>query len=133
MDEKMILHGKRPSICHRAPTIIVRSRPGGFVTQNCSFPDCGVGSSVTESDLPDLLCSECGGKVRPFLRKNYFYACNHCQLEWELPSLIPEWRELFDYHGFGLPSDREQFGVYRGPNPLVISLPGRRRAKSIGE
>ena|SRR5437016_2741811 len=132
MDDKMILHGKRPSTCHGAPTIIVLSRPGGFVTQNCSYSECGVGASVIESDLPDLLCSECNGQLTPLLHKNYFYVCDNCQLEWEVPSLVPAWHELFEYHGFGLSSDREQFGVYVGPNPLVITLPGQKRHSAGG-
>lgn len=131
--EKMILHGRYPSLCCNRPTILVRSRVGGFVTQNCSSPKCPEPpSKVVLSDLPVLHCAACKAKLVPFKRQNYFYACENCQLEWELPLMLPHWDELFDYNGFGLPTDDEQFAVYLGPNPLVIALPGQKRASGNG-
>jgi hypothetical protein len=96
------------------------------VTQNCFKPECGKPSKIVESELPTLRCNECNKELVTFLRHNYFYACESCQLEWELPLMLLHWNELFEYHGFGLPSDREQFVVNRGPNPLVITLPSQK-------
>jgi hypothetical protein len=84
-------------------------------------------SKVVLSDLPVLRCVHCDIELVTFKRKNYFYGCENCQLEWELPSMLPHWDELFAYSGFGLPTDTEQFAVYSGPNPLVITLPGQKR------
>src|SRR5437588_4299458 len=101
MTEKMILHGKNPSPCCSLPTILVRSRDGGWVTQNCSEAKCGLPYKIVESELPDLRCRECDAQLTTFLRRNYFYPCKRCELEWELPLMLPEWHELFEYHGFG--------------------------------
>ena len=35
MSEKLLIHAKRQSTCCRANQLLVRSREGGFVTQNC--------------------------------------------------------------------------------------------------
>jgi hypothetical protein len=123
----MILNGKRPSQCCSLPTILVRSRDGGWITQNCSDPKCGKPYKIFTPEMPDLRCNQCGSQLTALIRHNYFYRCDRCDLEWELAPLLPDWHELFEYHGFGLASDREQFGVYRGPNPLVITLPGQKR------
>jgi hypothetical protein len=111
--KKLTLNGKYPSPCCGKPTIIVRSRPGGFVTQNCS--QCGLPKSIRLEELPALTCTRCQVALVPFKPKNYFYACPRCKVQWELASLIPPWHELFNECGYYLDSD----GVTSGYNNFV--------------
>jgi DNA-directed RNA polymerase subunit RPC12/RpoP len=101
--DSLILNGRFASGCCGKPTIIVRSRQGGFVTQNCSR--CGKSNSVSLSELPSLKCTKCRRALVSITRKNYFYQCLKCDLEWELPLLVPHWSELFDECGFYVESD----------------------------
>ncbi len=105
MTEKMILYGKH--LCRRCNClrILVRSRKGGFVTQNCVR--CEKPQSVHVADLPDLYCGECDEKLEKFQRQNYFYYCEKCAREWELAALIPHWDELFEYYGYEIPPGNE--------------------------
>ena len=93
------------SYCHNQPSLIVRSREGGFVTQNCL--ECGQPRSLPFSELPKLYCKECGQQLSPRVNifKNYAYKCSQCCYEFELATIIPKWSEVFEYHGFPLESD----------------------------
>ena len=92
------------SPCHSKPSLIVRSREGGFLTQNCV--ECGGPRNLPFVDLPRLKCT-CGGELDAFVAasKNYAYRCSTCSRSVELPELAPKWDERFEYHGFGLDSD----------------------------
>ena len=84
--------------------VVVRSRNGGFVTQNCE--SCGAPHSLSFGDLPACKC-HCGTDYAPCktLMGNYAYTCPSCNAIVELHTLVPHWNELFDYHGFGLDTD----------------------------
>jgi len=100
----MKLYGEKVSKCCKVPTILVQSREGGFVTQNCS--NCGKSRSIRLEELPILYCGECKEQLEAFQNKNYFYRCVNCGFSWELPSIIPHWSKEFDqWIGYGLPSD----------------------------
>ena len=111
--KKLTLKGKYDSHCCGKPTIIVCSRAGGFVTQNCS--QCGVPKSIRLEELPALTCTRCRVELVAFKSKNYVYACPRCKEQWELASLIPPWHELFNECGYYLDSD----GVTSGYNSFV--------------
>jgi RNase P subunit RPR2 len=95
-----ILFGKR-SHCHRTQSILVRSRSGGFVTQNCL--ECGRPHRLPLNDLPALLCDTCHHPLVPCVKedKNYWYVCLSCGSEFRLPDLVPDWREHFPHWGIG--------------------------------
>lgn len=91
-----------------AQRIIVRSRPGGLVSQNCE--SCGHPNKVGLRQLPPLDCPHCGNALEPFTnhRKNYAYGCSLCDTATELASMVPHWDELFEYDGLGLDSDQQR-------------------------
>ena len=93
------------SYCHQRPSLIVRSREGGFVTQNCL--ECGKPRTLAFSELPELLCGECEDDLIPFKNNhgNYAYQCSKCGTSFELASIVPPWDEHFPYAGFGVDSD----------------------------
>lgn len=89
------------SKCCEARQIILRSREGGYVTQNCS--NCGKPSSVSICELPDYCpkCERAAEKV--MIDKNYGYKCRNCG-EFEVASIVPSWRDTgFGWQGFGIP------------------------------
>jgi hypothetical protein len=101
-----VLLSRSHSGCCRAASIIVRSREGGFVTQNCSA--CGRPRAVTPSELPQRFCERCESELEVVLReKNYTYHCRTCNSFWEVATLVPHWSELFSEFGYGLDSDFE--------------------------
>ena len=100
----------RVSKCCGAPSILVRSRAGGFISQDCL--ECGQNSEyVNESDIPNLDCALClkfGRKetVEPKkIRDNYWYECGDCRRKWEIASIIPHWSDTFEYAGLAAPGD----------------------------
>jgi hypothetical protein len=103
MDNQEKLYSRSSSPCHEVPCVIVRSRSGGFVTQNCE--KCETPHPVQLSDLPELRCKQCQVVLEPFINglKNYAYRCSGCNREWEVASLVHSWSELFEYHGFAIP------------------------------
>jgi len=105
MTEKMILYGKY--LCRHCERlrIFVRSRQGGLVSQNCV--KCKKPQAVNINDLPDLYCGECDEKLVKFKRKNYFYSCDNCKVEWEFAQIVPDWYELFEYYGYAAPVSNE--------------------------
>ena len=102
----ILLHGSK-SWCCREQSIIVQSRDGGFVTQNCE--GCGGPRNLPLKDIPSLRCEACGTKLNIGInhQKNYAYSCPDCGHQWELASLVFRWDELFDYRGFGLATDTQ--------------------------
>lgn len=93
------------SPCHNIPRLIVLSREGGFVTQNCL--ECGEPKTLPFEDLPVIICNHCDIKMNAFINsdKNYAYKCSRCEQEFELATVVPHWQNRFNYHGFGLESD----------------------------
>jgi len=95
------LQGPSPSKCCTVPTVIVQSRDGGLVSQNCS--KCGHPDYIRLSELPPLACPRC--KVQLQItdtknnRKNYWYICPQCNSETLLANVVPHWSELFDECG----------------------------------
>ena len=101
--KKLLLYGT-DSRCCRARSIIVKSRDGGFVTQNCE--ECGKPRKVTIRELPHLYCGECNELLsKTVIGKNYHYRCDDCGRIWEVPEIVFDWNDLFDYHGLGLNTD----------------------------
>ena len=102
MKDDLFLKSKTLSRCCRKTSIIVRSRDGGFVTQNCI--ECEKPYSISISELPDLKCDYCGTNLSISFEdgKNYFYRCNKCNQFWKLADRVPHWSEHFKEHGFGI-------------------------------
>ena len=92
------------SQCCDHKALLVRSRAGGFVSQNCL--KCGRESAyVGLNQLPDLECEICAvplavGKLDG---QNYFYKCGKCGRTWKLADYLPHWSELFAYCGLAAP------------------------------
>jgi hypothetical protein len=88
--------GPGRSPCHAAPTVLVESMSGGFVTKNCGR--CGGPDTLTRGefgarDLP-VNCPECRGPMRPHVPQeapavrlptsNYAFRCDGCRVYIEL-------------------------------------------------
>ena len=102
--------------------VIVRSRTGGFVTQNCEH--CGKPDSISQQDLSQVSCGKCGtvqstGKSH---LGNYVYSCPSCQRTTELHQLVPHWNELYEYDGFGLDSDDSQARVRESAGARIAAF-----------
>ena len=112
MFEPLILFGSQSS-CHGCRSIIVRSREGGFVTQNCE--ECGLPRALHFNELPELVCGECVEILESYITVlgNYGYRCRRCGKKHLLANLVPHWSERFEYHGYALESDSA-----RPSNPL---------------
>jgi ssDNA-binding Zn-finger/Zn-ribbon topoisomerase 1 len=95
------------SPCHKADSIIVRSREGGFVTQNCVV--CGKSRPLSRKEVPDLPCRRCGGKTSQVTNryKNYAYSCSTCADAFELAALVPWYAEIFGDRGRGYALDTD--------------------------
>ena len=99
------LYSKTPSRCCRVKALVVRSRQGGFISQNCL--KCGKADYINELALPDLKCDLCDRtlEVRRVDGQNYFYVCDHCERSWKIADTVPHWSELFAYSGLAVDSD----------------------------
>lgn len=91
------IQGPRISRCCNAPTLLVQSMSGGFVTANCS--ECGQKSGLRRDEFYDLnvwvSCPECRTRMDPaILNKNYGYKCGKCSWNAELSSMVPQWDEI---------------------------------------
>lgn len=93
------------SWCHGARSVVVRSRQGGFVTQNCET--CGKPRALKRDEVPALTCQRCQIDLDQFTnaKKNYAYSCRQCEMVVALPDLVPSWSDLFEYQGYGIESD----------------------------
>jgi hypothetical protein len=101
MPDKLFVFGSK-SWCHDSLSIIVRSRPGGFVTQNCV--SCGRPRGLPASQLPALVCRRCESELDQCRswNGNYAYRCGSCRWQQDLAAMVPNWDELFDYHGYAI-------------------------------
>lgn len=93
------------SRCCRSPSLIVQSRQGGFISQNCTT--CEKPRRITLKELPELYCFVCCSEMEAFQndQSNYAYYCEECDSEIELANLVPFWNEVFDEYGLGLETD----------------------------
>ena len=90
------------SNCCNAKTIIVQSRKGGFISQNCL--KCGIPNNIDDRSLPDLDCAFCGKLLTvEIVDKNYFYTCKQCNKNWKIADNVPHWGDLFQYSGLPAP------------------------------
>lgn len=113
MEKYEPLYGS-PCPCCKGPRQLVRSRPGGFVTQNClNFDHCETcrrGGYPSLGDLPELYCDRCNA---PLVRyqpdkppRNYRYRCDKCkETDFQLALILPHWSDVFPYCGVGVDSD----------------------------
>ena len=112
-DKRVIIAVGKSQCCH-APAMLVRSRAGGFVSQDCL--KCGLRSDyVRPNDIPDLDCEGCrkfrSNTVVPIIKDTiYWYECTGCRRAWSIPSLIPAWSEAFGYAGLAAPRDAASSG-----------------------
>ncbi|MGB8990510.1 MAG: hypothetical protein WCD80_00485 [Desulfobaccales bacterium] len=99
MRSKRFLYSKKPSKCCSYKALLVQSREGGFISQNCL--QCGKPDYVSPENLPDLLCDFCESdlSVEKLDNKNYFYACNKCKRNWKIADILRHWAELFEKSG----------------------------------
>ncbi len=106
MTSKLLIYSTTLSTCCRSRQLIVLSREGGFVTQNCT--SCGNARRVREAQLPDLYCVPCGCQMAPFQGddKCFWYSCSRCNTDYRLPDLVPWWYEYFRYCGVATPNER---------------------------
>jgi|GEM_PF-1452964 len=103
MNQEKLIYSLTASPCHHGcRNIVVRSREGGFVTQNCE--ECGEPRSISPEEFPKAKCHECKvDMVVAIINKNYAYQCTACGKVQMIYSLVPSWAERFDYHGYGIP------------------------------
>ena len=101
----LTLYARRPSACHGARRLIVRSRDGGMVSCNCI--DCGRPEYIRPEDFPEVSCSRCN--VRFNVRKadgtNYFFVCGSCGKQMMIAKIVPAWSDRFQYHGLAAYGD----------------------------
>ncbi len=99
------LFSKTPSTCCQAKALVVQSRSGGFISQNCL--KCGKSDYINEHALPDLGCDICARPlgIERVDGQNYFYVCTQCNRNWKIADTVPHWRELFAHSGLAVDSD----------------------------
>jgi len=105
MRTKRFIFGTRQSPCCTRSMLLVRSRRGGFISQNCI--QCGKPSWVNMAELPQILCDHCGTEltVQKVDGQNYFYVCEPCGKQWMLGEVLPDWQELFEHCGLAAYGD----------------------------
>ena len=105
MKTKKFLISKHPSSCCSCNSMIVKSRDGGFVSQNCL--KCGKPNYINQNSLPELKCEFCDSilKIELIDGKNYFYVCEKCNKNWKLSEEVPDWKDIFEYSGLGIQSE----------------------------
>lgn len=103
------LYGTDISKCCKAKTLLVKSRDGGFISQNCLR--CGRSGYIAQERLPELNCDFCGGRlhVKKLDGSDYHYVCGGCNRAWKLAENLPDWSELFSYCGLAAYGDGEAF------------------------
>lgn len=90
--------GHSDSKCCNAPTILVQSRKGGFVTRNCSR--CGEKDTFPINSFYELdiwiSCMQCKERMSPSLveKTNYGYICKKCESYIRLADILPYWEDL---------------------------------------
>ena len=99
MNDGKLIYGRSDSPCCGYRSIIVRSRKGGFVTQNCG--KCGKPRSIIPKEFPMRKCSKCHGEMSIIkVKYNYAYKCNRCGKLDMVSSIVHSWEEKFTYHGY---------------------------------
>jgi hypothetical protein len=107
--DSWLIVSAKPSKCCRAPSMIVRSRSGNFITQDCL--QCGQKTDYPGLDeIPDLDCVGCQSTremtAEPtIIDKNYWYRCTCCGRKWEIGLIVPIWSDIFEYVGLAAPGD----------------------------
>jgi hypothetical protein len=102
MSNKLLLFSSSLSKCCRAKQLVVQSRAGGFVSQNCM--QCERSAWISARELPTLRCSDCDVTLEVDNRwKNYCYACPVCRSTWFVYELVPWWHERFQWYGLAAP------------------------------
>ncbi len=109
---KLNLFSKTLSGCHGAPQRIVRSRDGGFVSQNCVT--CGRPRLIVLAELPEVRCTRCGSLMARLNRGNYVFECSCCRYSQLVWSLVAHWSEYFRYWGLSTPEERKRHDAQRG-------------------
>src|SRR5437867_2133242 len=101
------LYGTRSGCCS-SQSLIVRSREGGFVTQNCT--NCGKPRSIRAHELPEETCGSCNRALEVYRNqnKNFAYRCKSCGVAHEVASIVPSWEQVFDYHGYRIETDNHR-------------------------
>src|SRR5439155_239541 len=79
------LYNTAESECCKSKSLLVRSRQGGFISQNCLH--CGKSGYVRPNHLPEVECDFCGVSlgVRKLDDTNYSYLCGQCGRHWDSP------------------------------------------------
>jgi ribosomal protein S27E len=106
MSQKLTIHAVYRSVCCDAPQQLVRSREGGFVSQNCE--KCGTSRRVRIHELTELVCVPCDSilvKSVSRISGNYVYTCACCNQITPLFILLPYWNERFQYCGLATPNE----------------------------
>ncbi len=101
------LISKRLSSCCGYSALVVQSRNGGFVSQDC-LKCLSTSQLIKASDLPDLVCETCEQALTVrVIDKNYFYVCQRCNDRWMIWSNVPNWRVAFSYAGLAAADDEK--------------------------
>jgi hypothetical protein len=110
MKAPRFLLSKTSSKCCQAKALVVQSRAGGYISQNCL--KCGKSYRIHEHALPDLDCDVCARSLRTERvdGKNYFYVCKQGNRNWKIGDTVPHWGELFAYCGLAVDRDRPVAG-----------------------
>lgn len=96
------------SKCHEAPTLLVRSMTGGFVTANCT--ECGEPQSINMNEFEAahmttwISCPVCRrrmeigklAEIREGRKRagNYGYSCGNCNICFLAGEILPDWRDI---------------------------------------
>ncbi len=96
----MVILSYRLSRCCGAPMRILRSMPGGFVSQNCV--ECGQRELVSPEDIRERICPSCFDSVSRLALMsvhinglgNYAYFCDLCGLTEQVSELVPHYTEF---------------------------------------
>ena len=101
MTKTVKLYGSRSHCCGES-SLIVRSRSGGFVSQNCEA--CGKPRKIRQRELPVLICNTCRSELTTARdgRGNYIYSCQHCNQQYRLADYVPHWRSHFKRNGLAI-------------------------------
>lgn len=97
--------GQTISKCCDKPVILVESKSGGYVTQNC--PKCGkLADTLKEDDFLKInlwkinvlvACPKCKQEMKPEVTdKNYTFTCRKCDIAILLASLLPRYEQIAD-------------------------------------
>jgi hypothetical protein len=94
-----------------APSLIVRSRPSGVVSQNCLGTLLATTGrrtdhrprSVRIDELPPVDCGSCRTRMKTgrSATGNYTYECSACARSSEVHTLVRSWDEFFPYSPLG--------------------------------